>query len=77
MNRLESLEEYIGPGRPLDTNLFFAKASGAGPENCSAKVICTNNLGGCYGSSGPSTINSQTGERYGSKFPRFEARTRA
>ncbi|CAK9035840.1 unnamed protein product, partial [Durusdinium trenchii] len=51
-------EEYIGPGRPLDTNLFY--------------VICTNNLGGCYGSSGPSAINSHTGQRYGSSFPRFE-----
>ncbi|CAJ1357256.1 unnamed protein product, partial [Effrenium voratum] len=51
-------EEYIGPGRPLDTNLFF--------------VICTNNLGGCYGSSGPSSINTKTGQRYGSSFPRFE-----
>eukprot|EP00437_Effrenium_voratum_P071560 CAMPEP_0181489134 /NCGR_PEP_ID=MMETSP1110-20121109/48792_1 /TAXON_ID=174948 /ORGANISM="Symbiodinium sp., Strain CCMP421" /LENGTH=521 /DNA_ID=CAMNT_0023615891 /DNA_START=28 /DNA_END=1593 /DNA_ORIENTATION=- len=51
-------EDYIGPGRPLDTNLFF--------------VICTNNLGGCYGSSGPSSFNSVTGERFGSRFPRFE-----
>jgi len=51
-------EEYIGPGRPLDTNLFF--------------VICTNNLGGCYGSSGPSTIDPRTGKPFGSSFPRFE-----
>eukprot|EP00930_Biecheleria_cincta_P104534 TRINITY_DN9689_c1_g2_i2.p1 TRINITY_DN9689_c1_g2~~TRINITY_DN9689_c1_g2_i2.p1 ORF type:complete len:523 (-),score=100.74 TRINITY_DN9689_c1_g2_i2:46-1614(-) len=51
-------EDYIGPGRPLDTNLFF--------------IICTNNLGGCYGSSGPSTIDIRTGRPFGSKFPRFE-----
>eukprot|EP00931_Biecheleriopsis_adriatica_P088084 TRINITY_DN62471_c0_g1_i1.p1 TRINITY_DN62471_c0_g1~~TRINITY_DN62471_c0_g1_i1.p1 ORF type:complete len:532 (-),score=129.24 TRINITY_DN62471_c0_g1_i1:35-1561(-) len=51
-------EEYIGPGRPLDTNLFF--------------VICSNNLGGCYGTSGPSTIDITTGKHFGSSFPRFE-----
>mmetsp|Transcript_89387 Transcript_89387/g.208107 ORF Transcript_89387/g.208107 Transcript_89387/m.208107 type:complete len:519 (-) Transcript_89387:326-1882(-) len=50
-------EDFIGPGRPLDTNLFF--------------VICTNNLGGCFGSSGPSSIHPD-GKRYGSRFPRFE-----
>jgi len=51
-------EDFIGPGRPLDTNLFY--------------VICTNNLGGCFGSSGPSSMNPRTGKRYGSHFPRFE-----
>jgi len=51
-------EDFIGPGCTLDTNLFF--------------VICTNNLGGCYGSSGPSSINPTTGNKYGSAFPRFE-----
>lgn len=50
-------EDFIGPGRPLDTNLFH--------------VICTNNLGGCFGSSGPSSFHPD-GKRYGSRFPRFE-----
>lgn len=51
-------EDFIGPGRTLDTNLFF--------------VICTNNLGGCYGSSGPSSPHPEDGKPYGSRFPRFE-----
>jgi len=51
-------DDFIGPGRPLDTNLFY--------------VICTNNLGGCYGSTGPSSINPKDGKRYGGSFPRFE-----
>lgn len=50
-------EEYIGPGKPLDTNLF--------------QIICTNNLGGCYGSSGPSSKHPVDGKPYGSRFPRF------
>uniref|UniRef100_A0A7S4Q845 AB hydrolase-1 domain-containing protein n=1 Tax=Alexandrium monilatum TaxID=311494 RepID=A0A7S4Q845_9DINO len=51
-------EDFIGPGRPLDTNLFH--------------VICTNNLGGCFGSSGPSSFHPADGRRYGSRFPRFD-----
>ena len=48
-------EKFIGPGRPLDTDKFF--------------VICSNNLGGCYGSSGPSSINPVTGKEYAMTFP--------
>ncbi|KAI8052203.1 Alpha/Beta hydrolase protein [Syncephalis plumigaleata] len=48
-------EKFIGPGRPLDTDKFF--------------IICTNVLGGCYGSTGPSSINPSTGERYATRFP--------
>ncbi|KAI9592351.1 Alpha/Beta hydrolase protein [Syncephalis fuscata] len=48
-------ERFIGPGRPLDTNKFF--------------IICTNVLGGCYGSTGPSSINPDTDERYATRFP--------
>jgi len=45
----------IGPGKPVDTNLFF--------------VICINNLGSCFGSTGPMSINPDLNEAYGSKFP--------
>ena len=48
-------EEFIGPGRYLDTNKFF--------------VICTNVIGGCYGSTGPSSIDPADGERYATRFP--------
>lgn len=50
-------ENFIGPGKALDTNIFF--------------VICTNNLGGCYGSIGPSTPHPVDKKPYGSRFPRF------
>lgn len=46
---------FIGPGRALDTDRFA--------------VICVNYLGGCYGSTGPSSIDPTTGERYASRFP--------
>jgi homoserine O-acetyltransferase len=48
-------ERFIGPGAPLDTNKYF--------------VICTNVLGGCYGSTGPSSIDPADGERYATRFP--------
>ncbi|PKO63580.1 MAG: homoserine O-acetyltransferase [Betaproteobacteria bacterium HGW-Betaproteobacteria-16] len=48
-------DNLIGPGRPLDTNRFF--------------VIGLNNLGGCHGSSGPSSINPATGKPWGADFP--------
>lgn len=47
-------EKFIGPGRALDTNHFF--------------VICTNVLGGCYGSTGPSSLDPE-GQRYATRFP--------
>mmetsp|Transcript_1107 Transcript_1107/g.2420 ORF Transcript_1107/g.2420 Transcript_1107/m.2420 type:complete len:535 (-) Transcript_1107:256-1860(-) len=50
-------EDYIGPGKALDTRVFY--------------VICTNNLGGCYGTTGPSSFHPD-GRRWGSRFPRFE-----
>lgn len=46
---------YIGPGKCIDTNQFF--------------VVCSNNLGGCHGSSGPASINPETGKIYGPDFP--------
>ncbi|KAI0353013.1 homoserine acetyltransferase [Trametes cingulata] len=48
-------EKFIGPGRALDTNQFF--------------IICTNVLGGCYGSTGPSSPDPATGEPYATRFP--------
>jgi homoserine O-acetyltransferase len=48
-------EHYIGPGKPIDTDRFF--------------VVCSNNLGGCHGSTGPASINPETGRYYGPDFP--------
>ncbi|MGA7749970.1 MAG: homoserine O-acetyltransferase [Gallionella sp.] len=45
----------VGPGKPIDTDTFF--------------VIGLNNLGGCHGSTGPSTINPETRQPYGASFP--------
>ena len=45
----------IGPGKPVDTNRFF--------------VIGVNNLGSCFGSTGPMQINPDTNEIYGASFP--------
>ncbi|MBL9205488.1 MAG: homoserine O-acetyltransferase [Opitutaceae bacterium] len=45
----------IGPGKPVDTNKFL--------------VLCSNVLGGCQGSSGPSSTNLATGRPYGTAFP--------
>lgn len=46
---------FIGPGRALDTDRFC--------------VICVNCLGGCYGSTGPSSLDPTTGKPYGGAFP--------
>lgn len=48
-------DSCIGPGKPIDTNHFF--------------VVCLNNLGGCNGSTGPVSINPETGKLYGPDFP--------
>jgi homoserine O-acetyltransferase len=48
-------DNLVGPGKPLDTNKFF--------------VIGVNNLGGCHGSTGPKSINRQTGKPWGAEFP--------
>ncbi len=45
----------VGPGKPIDTDRFF--------------VIGLNNLGGCHGSTGPSSPNPETGQPYGASFP--------
>lgn len=48
-------DEMIGPGKGLDTDRFF--------------VICSNILGGCMGTTGPSSIDPRDGKPYGSRFP--------
>jgi homoserine O-acetyltransferase len=45
----------VGPGRAIDTDRFF--------------VVCVNMLGGCGGTSGPASLNPDTGEPYGLHFP--------
>lgn len=45
----------LGPGKPLDTSKYW--------------VFCSNCLGSCYGTTGPTSIDPRTGKRYGSKFP--------
>lgn len=51
---------YIGPGKPIDTRHFF--------------VVSVNNIGGCDGSTGPKSINPDTGKIYGVNFPPLRAR---
>ncbi|HUX21412.1 MAG TPA: homoserine O-acetyltransferase, partial [Spirochaetia bacterium] len=47
--------KMVGPGRPLDTDRYF--------------IICSNVLGGCRGTTGPGSIDPQTGRPYGLTFP--------
>lgn len=51
-------DAFIGPGKALDTDKYF--------------VICANYLGGCYGSTGPSSINPATKAPFGASFPRID-----
>ncbi len=51
-------EGMVGPGRAIDTNRYH--------------IICANVLGGCSGTTGPSSINPDTGRPYGSAFPRHD-----
>ena len=48
-------DAIVGPGRLLDTEQYF--------------VICSNVIGSCYGSTGPTSINPKTGKRYNLSFP--------
>jgi homoserine O-acetyltransferase len=48
-------ETMVGAGRPFDTDRFF--------------VICANVVGGCMGTTGPASLNPETGEPYGLDFP--------
>ncbi|HEX6026747.1 MAG TPA: homoserine O-acetyltransferase [Solirubrobacter sp.] len=53
-------DTLIGPGKPIDTERFH--------------VVCSNLLGGCKGTTGPSSINPATGEPFGLDFPLFTVR---
>lgn len=48
-------DNMVGPGKPVDTNRFF--------------VIGVNNLGSCFGSTGPGSVNPETGKPFGPDFP--------
>jgi homoserine O-acetyltransferase len=48
-------DNMVGPGKPVDTNRYF--------------VICSNILGSCMGSTGPTSINPKTGKPFGFDFP--------
>ncbi len=48
-------DNMVGPGKPVDTDRYF--------------VVGVNNLGSCFGSTGPTSTNPATGEPYGSDFP--------
>lgn len=50
-------QDFVGPDKAVNTDKFF--------------VICVNYLGGCYGSTGPSSINPETGKPYGGDFPQI------
>jgi homoserine O-acetyltransferase len=53
-------DECIGPGKPIDTRHFY--------------VVSVNNIGGCHGSTGPMSINPETGKHWGPDFPPLRAR---
>ncbi len=53
-------DTMIGPGKPVDTERYF--------------VVSSNLLGGCTGSTGPSSVDPATGRPYGLRFPQFTVR---
>ena len=54
---------FLGPGKAIDTDQHF--------------VICASYHGGCYGTTGPSSLDPQTNKPYGSKFPRVSVADQA
>ena len=53
-------DQCIGPGKPIDTDRFF--------------VVSLNNIGGCHGSTGPASINPDSGQPWGPDFPSLRVR---
>jgi homoserine O-acetyltransferase len=53
-------DPLVGPGKAIDTRTHF--------------VVCSNVLGGCYGTTGPSSVDPATGEPYRLRFPRYTVR---
>lgn len=53
-------DPLIGPGKPIDTKRYF--------------VVCSNVLGGCYGSTGPTSLEPESGRPYRLAFPRYTVR---
>ena len=53
-------DAYIGPGKPIDTDKFH--------------IVSLNNIGGCHGSTGPTSINPETGKPWGPDFPPLRCR---
>ena len=53
-------DQYIGPNKPIDSNRFF--------------IVCVNNIGSCFGSTGPTSDNPETGQPFGADFPPLRAR---
>lgn len=53
-------DAYIGPGKPIDTDHFY--------------IVSLNNIGGCHGSTGPRSINPETGLPWGPDFPPLRCR---
>jgi homoserine O-acetyltransferase len=53
-------DDYIGPGKPIDTRRFY--------------VVSLNNIGGCHGSTGPTSINPESGRPWGPDFPSLRCR---
>ncbi|HZJ10854.1 MAG TPA: homoserine O-acetyltransferase, partial [Trueperaceae bacterium] len=53
-------DPLIGPGKAIDTERFH--------------VVCANVLGGCYGTTGPSSLEPDSGHKYAMSFPRYTVR---
>ncbi|MFA7554566.1 MAG: homoserine O-acetyltransferase [Spongiibacteraceae bacterium] len=53
-------DHYIGPGKPIDSKHFY--------------IVSLNNIGGCHGSTGPTSINPETGKAWQQDFPTLRCR---